>query len=83
MNQIEGGMRSERTPAQPFDKRRVQLDRPDFICGLNQPTGQKAQARSDLNDFICWRKIKKTNDRLEDPVMDEEMLAQFFSWSKG
>jgi len=81
-DQIERRVRAQRALAQPLRQQGVHLDGPNPGRRLDQPARQEAQTRADLENLILPGRFEQAEDRFEDGIVDEKMLAEFFSRSE-
>ena len=66
----------EKRVAQPRSEIAVDLDRRDVSCALDQRAGQRAEARSDLDDVVAGLRRDRVDDARDVVRIGEEILPE-------
>ena len=83
MNQMKSGNLRQRTLRQTLGQKIVDFHGPDIPRRLNQPPCKKSEPRSDFEYLIVGREREKPQDRLDDALVNQKILAEAFSRAKA
>jgi hypothetical protein len=68
---------------QPLNEKRIDLDGPDLGNQRRETPGQESETGSDFQNRIILGELAQANDRIEDFIVNQEVLAEALSETEG